>query len=336
MSNLYDQFKDKIVDPKQAYACSALRKDVSTGFNELMMYIMRSELDDNEDDIKRLVKNDFTIINKKNDNGYTPLMLAVMNTNTVSNENVVRLLIELGADINETDVCGRTALMLSTIHDSTDNTVYILLQNNANIYAVDTNGNNALFHAIINKSLSKICILVDNDICINTQNLSGNTALHMSIISNSNIDIMNLLLSYEGINVNIKNDQSLTPLMVACKLYKKNHVIKLLSDKRVLVNCVDHVGRTALILSSFVHTSNQIIIIDRLLRCGADINIQDVSGRSFYDYAHLTTILKLLKYGLYKHKISDVTYVLIKNNDKITAEILDQYYLYRRSIENDS
>lgn len=79
--------------------------------------------------------------------GVTPLMLAA----SAGNVETVRLLIEYGADVNAANYCGKTPLMYAATSQKGDRTVEIikiLLENGAEKYTVDNYGQTAHDHAL--------------------------------------------------------------------------------------------------------------------------------------------------------------------------------------------
>ena len=82
-------------------------------------------------------------INLKSKNGYTALMLASKYSNTESNIETVKLLLDNGADINLKNCNGNSALMLASKYLNTDSnieTIKLLLDNGADIDVKNNNG----------------------------------------------------------------------------------------------------------------------------------------------------------------------------------------------------
>ena len=83
----------------------------------------------------------------------TALMLAADYSNYTSTENTVKILIEAGANLDIQDVDGKTALMLAAENSnstSTENTVKILIEAGANLDIQDVDGKTALMNAVEN------------------------------------------------------------------------------------------------------------------------------------------------------------------------------------------
>src|SRR5438105_15257086 len=106
-------------------------KSISPKETNLMTMVMRTR---SEPEllfkIRRLIKSDPSILDKREEHGWTPLMIASKNSRTKSTESTVQLLIELGADVDLQDYTGHTALMCASTYsgtDSTEQTVQMLI-----------------------------------------------------------------------------------------------------------------------------------------------------------------------------------------------------------------
>ncbi|MFT4668713.1 MAG: ankyrin repeat protein [Flavobacteriaceae bacterium] len=125
-------------------------------------------------------------LNKENDQGYTPLMLAAYHGNVETatylvdqgadlngeskygtpimaaaikgNIDVVRLLLSQGADLNKTDSNGTTALLYTSIF-SLNEIAELLLKGGADPKLKDNKGNTALDYAILTQNETLIKLL---------------------------------------------------------------------------------------------------------------------------------------------------------------------------------
>lgn len=134
------------IDPSYEYDCSLLRK--SKGFTPLMWLAKNANICSNFLTLaKKILEQHPEEINKCNEIGWTPLMLAARNASTTSNIEMVKLLLEYGADANIQNKDGWTALMLSASHSKTDSSiecVRLLLDHDADANIQDNNGWTAL------------------------------------------------------------------------------------------------------------------------------------------------------------------------------------------------
>ena len=206
-------------------------------------------------------------INIQNEIGWTPLMIASINSNTTSNFETVKYLLEQGADLNIKDKYGWTALKLASRYSNTTSTfktVECLLKYNADP---------------------------------NLKNKIGDTALmYASQFSNttSNIETVECLLEY-GADPNIKDGAGLTALIISCINFDIN-VVELLLKNNVDPNIKDNKGWTALKhVSKHKHTETNTKIFELLLEYGADPNIKDRNGYNICDDFEYPQLLEKYK-----------------------------------------
>ena len=136
----------------------------------------------------------------------------------------VKLLLDIGVDINRRDSDMRTALMqLCFLEDEAKAAKYakILLQRGAKVGLKDKTGLTALSHACKRGQEQLVSIMLEeaSDFDLNSQDKQGNTALHYAAMS-GNFVVLNLLLSKLKrfkLNVDTLNKKGETPLIVASK-----------------------------------------------------------------------------------------------------------------------
>lgn len=112
----------------------------------------------------------------------TPLILASQH----GYENIVKMLLDAGADVNEKDIDDRTALIL-TSRPGNENIVKMLLAAGADVNAENKNKSSALLEAVGFRSENIIQELIISGADINAQNYDGNTALMLALQSYLNI-----------------------------------------------------------------------------------------------------------------------------------------------------
>ena len=142
---------------------------------------------------------------------------------------VVKILIENGADINAKDNGGTTALMNASTEDDYINyeICKLLIENGANVNDKDLQGANALIYASTFGNYETVKLLIENGVEINTQNKDGYTALMEAAISDDE-EIVKLLIE-NGADINIKNNDGKTALDFAEENDYKN-IIELLKN----------------------------------------------------------------------------------------------------------
>ena len=137
-------------------------------------------------EIEILYKENPELINKSNENGYSPLILASYRANIP----VVKFLIEKGADINQNSDMG-TALMAAAVKKNTE-IAQLLLEKKADPNLSDPNGTTALIYAVQFNAPDLIKLLLKYNASKNGKDKSGKTAFEYAVFA-GNEAIINLL-----------------------------------------------------------------------------------------------------------------------------------------------
>lgn len=213
--------------------------------------------------IKKLIYEHEGLVNSVNNFGYSMLQNAVL----FNQPEVVKLLINSGADLDFLDPDNQTALQISKVNKFT---------NIENMIA-----SAMFFQAIEKHDLNQIQNLVaEYNFLINCADEEKNSALHESIKSGDPA-VVSFLIS-KGANVWAKNEDGQTPLHLMAKLDNLNvsvmeQMINAAKKSFLYVNDVDNDHRTALHLSSL---NNNINNVKLLVDCGSDINASDKYGKT--------------------------------------------------------
>lgn len=136
----------------------------------------------------------------------------------------VKMLLDIGIDVNKRDSGMKTALMqLCCLEDEAKAAKYvkIFLERGAKVGLKDKDGLTALSHAckLGQEQLVSIMLEEASDFDLNAQDKQGNTALHYAAMS-GNFVVLNLLLSKLKrfkLSVDTLNKKGETPLIVASK-----------------------------------------------------------------------------------------------------------------------
>lgn len=149
-------------------------------------------------------------INSQNaSDGRTPLISAAARGDL----EVVKLLVERGADVNVKDKKGYTALF-HAIEAMYEEVAQLLMdQPNLDPNARGLNGVTALMSYAWRDKTDAVRKLLDHGADVNAQDNDGDAALH-GVAKSGNMEILNLLLD-KGANPNLKNKLGGTPLMWA-------------------------------------------------------------------------------------------------------------------------
>lgn len=111
-----------------------------------------------------------------------------------------------------------SALIYAAMNENGEELIRLLLNHGANVNGTDSKGNTALMHAVAKSHEKNVNVLISREwkpsIEINKQNCDGWTALHFaySVEKNSakRFDIIRILLN-KNANINLKNNKGIKP-----------------------------------------------------------------------------------------------------------------------------
>lgn len=156
-----------------------------------------------------------------------PLITAIK----YGNVDVVRILIENGADINIICDNGWSPIHFCVLWEMFD-IAKILIENGANINATDKSGRTPLHHASLHPYPKQIRALIELGADVNKADFAGETPLHYAVgFIKKSLTAVNILIQ-AGADVNISNNAGETPLSLVKSLecggefYKKEKSIK--------------------------------------------------------------------------------------------------------------
>ena len=174
----------------------------------------------------------------------------MINATEQRNEDMVRLLVNAGADPFNRDNCGRNAYFISTL--SSRNTVSQLLEDCARIRdpsriqeMKETTPYLECIRSIRKGRANEVQAILDGQEDLNTflnPTHGGFSLLYMSCIW-GRLDIAEILIR-AGANVDLVNNYGFTPLMVA-SIYEHEDIVKLLMSKHADPTICDNSGQTA-------------------------------------------------------------------------------------------
>ena len=183
-------------------------------------------------------------LNAKNIKEQTPLILACMSRH--HSEDIIKILVNAGSDVNTQDIDGKTALHYAAEYGLD---LMPLLKFGADLSLKDNMGN-----TVLHKAATKGC-------------LSGVRAL------------LNSTTSTAKINVNATNFVEQTPLIIACMNHRED-IIESLINAGCDVNIRDTDGGTALF-----YALNLDLNVSVLLDSGADPFVRHSSGSTAFELA---------------------------------------------------
>ena len=235
-----------------------------------------------------------------NQNQETPLILAA----SFGNKNIVKMLLENGADVNLGNNIGATALHFASEHghrevvelllgnganinladkegatalhtaseEGYEKVVALLLERRAKVDLTDKDGTTALHVASINGHREVVALLLEKGAKVDLTNKDGTTALHVASIEGHQ-EIVELLLE-NGANVNLAGKEGITALHLA-SVTGHREVVRVLLEKEANVNLADEEGLTPL---HFASEKGDEKVVALLLEKGANINLADKKG----------------------------------------------------------
>jgi ankyrin repeat protein len=222
-------------------------------------------------------------------------------------EEVAKLLISYGADVNAQDKTGKTPIFYATLNVDLKITK-LLLNNKANV-----KDNPELLNVAVRRECREIVeVLLEHGVDVNSSDEWGRTALHFTALGedggffgyrhhkvpdiNVKEDIAKLLLS-RGANVNAQTKNGITTLLVATeKGYAE--VVEALLEYNADVNCTVKNDMTPLHIAA---QKGHLHVVEVLLKFGGSIDSTDEYGRTALHIAsragHEQIVVALLEYG---------------------------------------
>jgi len=180
-------------------------------------------------DIIKLILDTGADINARDQDGWTALIWSIIE----GHKDVTELLINRGADINTISLDSYAALIELAIQGHQDVVELISNYINTDIHLTNNYGWTPLIWAVIEGHKDIIEILLNRDADINAINKGGNTALMIAAFY-GNKEIVELLLNY-GADVNLRNKDGETALMLAEKRGHKD-IVNLIESNMIKKN----------------------------------------------------------------------------------------------------
>jgi ankyrin repeat protein len=191
------------------------------------------------------------------------VFLCVVQQNNIS---MARTMLTCGADINYSGSNGIRPVVIATCIESCE-MLSLLLRYGSNINAKLRTGATAI-HFAARKKTEILAMVLENGADVSASTNAGNTALHNAADENNFGNV--LLLLRHGAKVNATNENSQTPLLIACR--KKNielNLVRTLLKEGADPNLYDE-SCTFPVHMAVIHMSFE--LLDLLLAYGADIN----------------------------------------------------------------
>ncbi|KAI9774707.1 MAG: hypothetical protein M1839_001668 [Geoglossum umbratile] len=184
---------------------------------------------------------------------------------------VVRLLVENGAEVNAGDEGGRTALHWA-VRNGREAVVKLLVEKGAEVNAKDRDGRAALHWAVWNGHEAVVKLLIEEGAEVNAKDIYGWMALHAAVWNGHKVVVK--LLVEGGAEANAKDKDGLTALDQAAK---NGHeaVVKLLVEGGAEVGTKGKGGSTALHEAAW---NGHEAVVKLLVEEGAEVNPKGKGG----------------------------------------------------------
>ena len=223
-------------------------------------------------------------------------------------EEVAKMMVDAGADVNRPSVLGKTPLHHVCISDANPGAVKILLQSGARVNAEDKFGDTPFLYACgmayfcINEeefaqNLPKINILLEHGADIHHINSKGENGLHLCSRYGAH-EVVEILTKH-GVEVNALNKKRQTPLATAClstalALHGQEGILTtlgLLLEHGADPMIADEQGLAPLhvLMLQLGGSKNILSFVDVLVRRGASVNAGDHMLRTPVHYASYAT-----------------------------------------------
>jgi ankyrin repeat protein len=208
----------------------------------------------------------------------------------IHDEQIIKLLLNRGADLEARDYSGRTPLYASCQSGVVEN-VRLLIEMGADIWVKDDKGGTLLHMAVDSGSESMVRPFLHKGQDFQAKKKAGKTLLHQiacSIVPKDGMAIFRLLISL-GVDINRKNYESSTALHMGANLIYPE-IVQPLIEYGADIEARDTSGKTSLYCAILARSqglmkSHHTETIKVLIQGGADVSARDNQGYTPLDYA---------------------------------------------------
>lgn len=165
-------------------------------------------------------------VQEKNDFKLSPLHSIHIFESEESFKDITELLIDNGADVNELDAKGRTALHYAA-RNSLPSSLSVLISKGALLDVKDVDGWTPLFHAVDTDKPHNVECLLDNGASSDVKLNNGDTCVHHAAKNNSALSFT--ILAEKGAKLNAQNKHGWTALHIAAARDSRRIVAGLLA-----------------------------------------------------------------------------------------------------------
>ena len=269
----------------------------------------------------------------------TPLLAAARISSRRTAEEIVRLLIQAGADLGTTDSKGATAMHDFAANGAT-NVLKVLVQNNASLDMPDKKGTTPLMLATEEGRQSAVDFLLTSGADVNLKNSDGLSALHFAC---EQPKCMPTLLAH-GSEIDARDSEGATALQRA--VWEVNiSAVRILIENGANLNIRDEEGLAPLHFAAgtleeeppIELQDRASIILDLLLENGAEVDVRDEQGSTPLHHCALASNLQqarvLLDFTNTEGRTSDLQW---RDSMTLTESSVgqDSAYIMKRLLEH--
>jgi ankyrin repeat protein len=198
-----------------------------------------------------LINNVKSNLNLVDSLGRTPLALAIIQKNETATLNILKSKQKINLNVKDNN--GYDIVILSIL-SKVVKLFEEVIKYGGNVDTTDNDGNTPLMISVINKDVPMIKSICSHKLKINAMNKLNDTALHYSVSNGDDfIDITNLILKHgktltkkTDVDINIRGNNGMTPLMLTASLPQKNKLtIAKLLKYNVNKKLMNNLGKTA-------------------------------------------------------------------------------------------
>lgn len=247
-------------------------------------------------------------VNEKDRYNKTVLIHAVSN---ITDLNIIELLINAGANVNAEDICGFDVINYAAMKNTNPEIIKLLMNKGSNVKRIYNNGFTLAHYAATNPNSEIMQLLIDNGVDFDTK-----LGKELEFLKPLNYEII-----YDN-----DNSKYFTPLAIA-SLYGTLEVCEVLIKAGSRLEVKDRYGNTPLMLST---KNNNPEVFRLLLKYGADIKALDYIKQGVFNHALSNSCLELVK------EIAELTKVKFHNyNYKIYIKNKVNAMALRAQVEKD-
>ncbi|KAK6827193.1 heterokaryon incompatibility protein-domain-containing protein [Apiospora arundinis] len=199
---------------------------------------------------------------------HSPLMEAAMNGRT----EVMRLLIENGADRRAVNSFGNNLIHLATLNNHSE-TIRFFMENEAEIESINNNQQTPLIVATRGGWMDAVHLLVGYKASLHAQDIDGATSLHWAVRTQDKLLVRYLVK--QGADIEVEDSDGMTALSKATCQGNKD-IVSFLLDRGANIAAKDRHGRTALHLAA---QEGLDALVEILLDKGADSTDETATGK---------------------------------------------------------